>query len=294
MIRIATRNSPLALWQAEMVADRLREAEPGREVQLISMATFADKRLDLPISDLGGKGAFSKEVQNLVLAGEADLAVHSAKDLQAITPESLTIAAVPERGDPRDALIGATLAELIERGSEAVVATGSNRRRVQLALLATSARFEGLRGNIATRLAKAEGFDAVVMANAALDRLDLSLDVVEVLEPEVMIPQVGQGTLAIECRVDDEATIAALAPFDHAPSRRVLDAERAFLIELGGDCDLPAGAFAALDADGVAMTLRAVLASGDETVVRTVTSHGTDGQALGSAAATELREAVSQ
>ncbi len=292
-LRLATRNSPLALWQAETIASALRSNNPDRQVELVSMATFADKRLDLPIAELGGKGAFSKEVQQLVLGGVADLAVHSAKDLQAITPDGLTIAAVPERGDARDCLVGATLEQIVERGHEAVVATGSNRRRVQLSGLAKDARFIGLRGNIGTRLAKVGDVDAIVMANAALTRLDIAPEVVDVLEPDVMIPQVGQGTLAVECRAGDATTIAALAAIDHALTRRLLDAERAFLVELGGDCDLPAGAIASVDDVTGVMTMRAMLASPDESIVRRVEHSGEDGVALGTQAACELRAAVS-
>lgn len=291
-LRIATRDSPLAMWQAEAVAASFTAAHPDRSVTFVTMATFADKRLDVPISELGGKGAFSKEVQQLVLAGEADLAVHSAKDLQAITPDGLTIAAVPERGDPRDVLVGSTLEQLAERGSEARIATGSNRRRVQLADRLQGARFDGLRGNIATRLAKAVDYDAIVMANAALARLDIAPELVDVLATEAMVPQVGQGTLAIECRSDDAALIESLVPLDHAPTRRCLEAERAFLVELGGDCDLPAGAFATLDPQADTVTLSAILASEDERSLARRSSTGADGESLGAEIARALRADV--
>jgi len=196
-IRIATRKSPLALWQAERVAAALSSSNRSITTELITMDTFADLQLDIPISELGGKGAFSKEVQNVLLAGAADIAVHSAKDLQAETPDPLVIAAVPQRGDTRDALVGSKLDDL---APGAVVATGSNRRRVQLAALRPDLTFVGLRGNIGTRLSKLGSFDALVMANAAIERLELQLDAVDVLTAEQMIPQVGQGTLAVECR----------------------------------------------------------------------------------------------
>lgn len=266
VLRIATRNSPLAMWQAHHVADLLRAHDPSVVVEYIDTATFADKRLDLPISKLGGKGAFSKEIQTLVLDGAADLAVHSAKDLQAVTPEGLTIAAYPERGEVRDALVGSRLDDLAEG---AVVATGSNRRRVQLANLRPDLIFEGLRGNIATRLGKADNFDAIVMAAAAFDRLEISPPVVDVLEPEVMVPQVGQGALAVECRAEDAALIERLAAFDHGSTRTVVSAERGFLVELGGDCDLPAGAHARLNHGQLSLT--AILSSPDESQVGRVT-----------------------
>lgn len=239
-IRIATRQSPLALWQAHRVTDLLQAADPTVDVELVTLETHADQRLDIPISELGGKGAFSKEVQARVLGGYADIAVHSAKDLQAVTPDGLSIGAFPERGDPRDALVGSTLDQL---GYRDVVATGSNRRQAQLGHLRPDLRFEGLRGNIGTRLAKASEYGAIVMAAAALERLGLAPEDVEILEPDVMIPQVGQGALAVECRQDDAGVLKLLAQIDHRETRIRVETERAFLTELGGDCDLPAGAY---------------------------------------------------
>lgn len=253
-LRIATRESPLALWQANHVADLLRSTV-AVEVELVPMTTSGDERSSEPISSFGGKGVFVKEVQAAVLDGRADLAVHSAKDLPSDTPPGLTLVAVPERGDPRDALVGSTLDDLPEGG---VVATGSNRRRVQLAALRPDLEFAELRGNIATRLRKAEGFDAIVMAAAALERLALVPDVMQVLTAEQMIPQVAQGALAIEVRSDDP-DLELVAALDHGPSRRCVDAERAFLAELGGDCTLPAGAHATID--GTDIFLNAVLSA---------------------------------
>ncbi len=260
-LRIATRNSPLALWQAEHVAKLLRTVEPDLEVTMVSMETFGDLRLDLSIPELGGKGVFSKEVQQLVIAGEADLAVHSAKDLQAVTPEQLVIAAYPERGDPRDALIGATMADLAPTAS---VATGSNRRRALLLDQRPGLDIHPLRGNIGTRLAKARDFDAVVMAAVALDRLAVQPNVVERLDPTSFIPQVGQGALAVEIRRDDEALHGLVAKINHAETELTVSAERSFLAELGGDCDLPAGAHAVLtDAPEPMIEIRGVLAAAD-------------------------------
>lgn len=238
----------MALWQTEHVVSQLRLADPTLVVEVVSMATSADKSLQTTISALGGKGAFSKEVQQLVQVDQADLAVHSAKDLQAETPDGLVVAAYPERGDPRDVLIGSTLATLPDGG---IVATGSNRRRVQLAEIRPDLRFAELRGNMGTRLSRLGEFDAIVSAVAAIDRLGVEPDVTEPLEPEVMLPQVGQGALAVECRTTDTETLERLAAIDHPPTRLLVEAEREFLIELGGDCDLPAGAHAKLVDDGV-------------------------------------------
>jgi hydroxymethylbilane synthase len=256
VLRLATRHSPLARWQAEHVADLLRAAHPGLRVELVAMATEGDRRLDVPLSEIGGKGVFATEVQAALFDGRADLAVHSAKDLPAVTGDGLVLAAVPERGDPRDALVGARLEDL---PTGAVVATGSARRRAQLAHLRPDLRFAELRGNMATRLAKADEFDAIVVAAVAFERLGLAEHLADLLDATQFVPQVAQAALAVECRSDDTATAAVLAAIEHAPSRRRVDAERAFLAELGGDCTLPAGAHAALADDG-SLTLRAVLA----------------------------------
>ncbi len=289
-VTIATRRSPLAMWQAEYVADRLRSVEPGLVVEFVSMDTTADQRLDLAISELGGKGAFSKEVQQLVQTGRADLAVHSAKDLQAVTPDGLVIGAFPVRGDVRDCLVGARLDDL---PTGAVVATGSNRRRVQLSVLRPDLAFEGLRGNIGTRLAQLDRFDAIVMAATALARMGEVPEVVDLLDPLDMIPQVGQGALAVECRDDDDTTFGRLMAIDDPLVRSAVTAERAFLVELGGDCTLPAGAHAWFDADGD-LRLRAMLASFDETLVERielVAPGDSDRTVIGIDAARHLRRA---
>jgi hydroxymethylbilane synthase len=284
-LRIATRGSALARWQAEHVASLLRREVPDLEVTLEIVSTTGDRRSDVAIWELGGKGVFVKEVQASVLDGRADLAVHSAKDLPALSPDGLVIAAFPERGDARDALVGSTLDALPAGG---VVASGSARRRAQLAWLRPDLVFRGLRGNVATRIDRASEVDAVVVAQAALERLELSDRAGEVLDPSVMLPQVGQGALAVECRSDvaepDLAT--SLARIDHQPTRRAVEAERAFLAELGGDCDLPAGAHAIIDGDGDGdsrggITLDALLASLDGRVVLRDQRTGTDPSTLG-------------
>ena len=255
-LRLATRRSQLALWQAEHVAALLRAAHPGLAVELVAMSTEGDRRLDVPLSEIGGKGVFATEVQSALLDGRADLAVHSAKDLPAVTGEGLALAAVPERGDPRDALVGGRLEDL---RTGAVVATGSARRRAQLAHLRPDLTFAELRGNMATRLAKAADFDAIVVAAVAFERLGLSEHVDQVLDVNRMVPQVAQAALAVECRADDAATAALLSAIEHTPSRRCVDVERVFLAELGGDCTLPAGAHATWESDG-SLRLRGVLA----------------------------------
>ncbi|MEY2449703.1 MAG: hydroxymethylbilane synthase [Acidimicrobiaceae bacterium] len=276
-LRIATRGSELARWQANHVASML-----DSEVELVLVETSGDRDQHEPIWSMGGKGVFVKEVQAAVLDGRADLAVHSAKDLPSGTVDGLVLAAIPERGDPRDALVGAALVDL-QPGAR--VATGSVRRRAQLADLRPDLTFDGLRGNIPTRLAKAASYDAIVVAAAALQRLDLSDRIADVLSVTVMVPQVAQGALAIECRSDDAETRAALAAVEHPDSRRAVDAERAFLAELGGDCDLPAGAYATT-ADG--LQLEGLLASLDGRVVLRHRANGEAPEALGRQVARHL------
>lgn len=259
LIRAATRGSALARWQAEHVAQLLTAVDPEVRVEFVIVETTADRRLDIPIPEMGGKGVFVKEVQAAVLDGRADIAVHSAKDLPSVTHPDLELAAIPERGDPRDALVGATLDKL-RSGSR--VATGSIRRRAQLANLRSGLEFFNLRGNIATRLEKAAEFDAIIVAVAALERLGLADRISEILEPDVMLPQVGQGALAVECAGDAYEVLDLLHRIDHAPTRRVVEAERAFLAELGGDCNLPAGAHAVLTGGDV-VRVDALVASVD-------------------------------
>jgi hydroxymethylbilane synthase len=237
-MRIATRGSDLARWQARRVAARLG---PGAE--LVVVETTGDRHRDVPIHEMGGQGVFVKEVQAAVLDGRADLAVHSAKDLPSVPTPGLVIGAYPERGDPRDALVGAPLS------AATVFATGSARRRAQLAAARPDATFTGLRGNVPTRLTRVPDGGAVVVALAALQRLGLGARVAEILSPEVMIPQVGQAALAVECREGDTAALAALAAIDDSVARYAVEAERAFLARLGGGCELPVGALAAVDGE---------------------------------------------
>ena len=263
----------MARWQTAHIAELLG---PAADVEPVLVTTAGDRLVDEPISAIGGKGVFVKEVQAAVLDGRADFAVHSAKDLPAATPDGLVIVAVSRRADPRDALVGCRLSDL---APGALVATGSARRRVQLRELRPDLRFAELRGNIGTRLNKASDYDAVVMAKAALDRLGECPPVVDVLSCETMVPQVGQGALAVECRADDRRVRSLLAAIEDPVTRREVDAERAFLSTLGGDCTLPAGAHAHIRGDTLVM--RAVLADSPDGRCHTVAGEGDDGEALG-------------
>lgn len=286
-LRIATRRSPLAVWQAEHVAALLGRAHPGVDVELLLLETEGDRRLDVPISEVGGKGVFAKEVQQAVLDGRADLAVHSAKDLPAVTVDGLALVAVPERGDARDALVGLGLADLAQG---ATVATGSQRRRAQLRALRPDLVFEELRGNMATRLTKVPERGSIVVASVALERLGLGDRIAERFPVDVLIPQVGQGALAVECRADDERALALLPAVEHGPSRIRVDAERAFLAELGGDCDLPAGAHAVLDDGGIVVVQGFLADTTDASATpRRATTRSADPVEAGTQAARQVR-----
>ena len=253
-LRVATRGSRLALRQVEIVGELL-----GVRVEPVIIQTLGDRRRDVPLRSIAGQGAFVAEVREALIAGAADIAVHSAKDLPARPDPRLEIVAFPERANPRDALVGTRLADL-PRGAR--VGTGAPRRRAQLLGLRPDLQLAELRGNIDTRLRKGADLDAIVVAAAALDRLTITPDVVDELPVELFVPQVGQGALAIEARYGDPVA-RFVATIDHELTRVAVTAERTFLAVLGGDCDLPAGAHATVR-DGV-VHLDAVLAdaSGD-------------------------------
>jgi hydroxymethylbilane synthase len=258
-LRLATRSSPLALWQAEHVAGLLRSFHPGLKVELVQVTTTGDRRSDIPVWEMGGRGVFVREVQSALLSGEADAAVHSAKDLQPVPAPGICLAAVPPRGDPRDVLVGSTLSAL---RVSATVATGSQRRRAQLAWLRPDLKFQSLRGNIGTRLSRVPEGGAIVVAWAALSRLGLTPEPMEVLGTDKMLPQVAQGALAIECRADDVAQLELLAPVNDRAARQAVDAERAFLATVGGACDLPVAGYATAPSDGE-LHLEGLLAAPD-------------------------------
>ena len=281
----------------------------GIDTSLVVVDTEGDRRTDVPLHAIGGQGVFVKEVQASVVRGDADVAVHSAKDLpsgEGLGVPGLMLAGFVERADPRDVLVGGEL-ETLPTGS--LVATGSARRRVQLANLRPDLLFTDLRGNLARRLGMVGTGDiaAVVVAKAAIDRLAWSPPAgmaFEVLDPEVMLPQVGQGALAVECRDGDTATAAVLAELDDRSVRRVVTAERAYLAELGGGCTLPVGAFGVpvnADADGgvagvagvsidpaAPIRLAGMVGSEDGRVVLRYHQTGTDPEALGRAVARHL------
>lgn len=291
-LRIATRGSALALWQARHVAGLLagRAGLPVDEaVEEVVVQTTGDLRRDVPIHEMGGQGVFVKEVQAAVLDGRADLAVHSAKDLPPRCPPGLTLAAVPPRGEVRDALVGAALYDL---PAGARVATGSVRRRAQLAWLRPDLTFVGLRGNIGTRLEKVgPGVAAVVVAGAALERLGQMDRAAQLVPVSELLPQVGQGALAVECAEDRAEVRELLAGIEDPGSRRQVDAERAFLDALGGGCELPVGALATPAADDSdELSIEVLVASLDGRVLLRTWRSGPERQPeeLGRAAARDL------
>jgi hydroxymethylbilane synthase len=290
-LRVATRGSALARWQAERVLELL-----GGDGELVVVVTSGDQQSDVPLHTIGGTGVFVKEVQEAVLDGRAEVAVHSAKDLPADTPDGLVLAAFPERADPRDALVGSALDAL---PSGAVVATGSVRRRAQLAARRFDLGFAELRGNMQTRLDKAADFDAIVVAAAALDRLGLADRIASRLSFADMLPQVGQGALGVECRTDDDATRARLAEIDDADVRDAVTAERAFLGRLGSGCSLPVAAHARIvtggdgagtESTGRTVAIEGLVASYDGARVSRAAMTGTDPAAVGELLADALQQ----
>jgi hydroxymethylbilane synthase len=289
MIRIATRKSPLAKWQANHVAGLLRAREPGLEVALHELMTRGDKILEVPLAQVGGKGLFVKEIEDALLASEAQVAVHSMKDLPAVLAPGLVLAAVPVREDPRDALCSPRWKTLSALPRGARVGTSSLRRAAQLKALRPDLHTEVVRGNVETRLRKAsEGLDAVVLAYAGLRRLGLAGHATQVLSPEEMLPAVAQGALALEARADDAETLGRLAPLEDADTRVRVDAERALLRRLEGGCQVPIAGHAVVQAGTV--VLRALVAAVDGSRVIRGERSGPTGaaSAIGEALAEEL------
>jgi len=252
-LRIATRQSKLALWQAEHVAARLRAAHPGLEVVLVPMTTQGDRVLDRALAQVGGKGLFIKEIEEALLAGVIDLAVHSLKDMPTALPNGLTLTAIPKRENPYDALVGKTLDQL-KPGDH--IGTSSLRRAAQLSALGCGLVIENLRGNVDTRLRKLDQgqYQAIVLASAGLRRLGWETRIVQELPADLMCPAVGQGALAIETRDDGGPAQQIARQLDHRSSRLAVTAERALLSTLEGGCQVPIGAHAKVEGESLSMT----------------------------------------
>ena len=271
-IRLGTRASRLALAQSGWVAEALRHGHPGLEVTLVPITTSGDRRADERLADVGGKGLFLKEIEDALLAGSVDFAVHSMKDVPAVLPAGLVLAAVPARADARDVLVGTHGRGLAGLAPGARVGTGSVRRRVQLTATRPDLDVVPLRGNVETRLRRIdEGVvDAVVLAAAGLARLGLGAVDAVPIDPDEMLPAVGQGALALECRAGDETMQRRLASLSDADAEAAVAAERGFLAGIGGDCNTPLAAYARRD--GSRVTLRAMVS--DQTGARRLLEQG--------------------
>lgn len=290
-IRIGTRGSPLALWQARHVRELLRAAAPDRSVELIEIETIGDQVRDVPLVQLGGDGAFTKAIQQALLENRVDVAVHSLKDLPTFVVEGLILAAAPERGPTGDAFVSKVHRSFAELPKNAVVATSSLRRKAQLLHRRPDLKLIDIRGNVETRLKKLveQNLDATILAQAGLLRLGLADQITEVLDQTWMFPAVGQGALGLECRTDDAPTLAIVEKLNDMPTRWSVLAERAMLRGLGGGCQVPIGAVTRIT-NGT-LTLRGVVLPPNGSVRVEAESSGAmqDAEALGQTVANELR-----
>ncbi len=289
-LKIATRKSPLALWQAHYVRDRLLAAHPGLEVKLVTMTTQGDKILDTPLAKVGGKGLFVKELEQGMMAGDADIAVHSMKDVPAELPAGFELPVICEREVPFDAFVSNRYARLEDLPQGARVGTSSLRRSSQLLNRRPDLEIVSLRGNVQTRLSKLDNgdFDAIILASAGLIRLELEDRIRDRIPPETMLPAVGQGAVGIECRQGDAETRSLIDFLNHPDTHTVVSAERAFNHRLEGGCQVPIAAYAILDRGQI--WLRGLVASTDgrELLFAEQRAARHEAESLGTALAEEL------
>jgi hydroxymethylbilane synthase len=289
-LRIGTRGSPLALWQANHIAERLGPLAAPRLVELTLIETVGDQVRDRALSQIGGDGLFTKEIQVALLAGTVDVAVHSLKDLPTTPAARLTLAAVPQRGPAGDAFVSRRHRSFDAMPPGAVVATGSIRRRAQLLHRRPDLTMVNIRGNVETRLKKLaeQDLDATILAEAGLLRLGLAEHMTEVLDLSWMLPAVGQGALGLECRADDADTLALLANLNHPATYQAALAERALLLGLGGGCQVPIGAAAAVEGDRLRLRGVVLPPDGTQRVAAEITGPANDAEGLGRRLATML------
>ncbi|MDO4441054.1 MAG: hydroxymethylbilane synthase [Moraxella sp.] len=266
-LTIATRQSPLALWQAHFVKNTLEALYPSMKVELLEMVTKGDKILDTPLAKIGGKGLFVKELENALYEKRSDIAVHSLKDVPMVLPDGLTLGAYLKRHAPTDAFVSNTYKHLDDLPAGAVLGTSSLRRECQIAHAYPHLTIKSLRGNVGTRLAKLDAgeYDAIILATSGLQRLELDERIRHELDDSLSLPAVGQGALAIECRADDETILQLLAPLNDPPTRLCVLAERAMNRTLEGGCQVPIAGFATIDGD--TLTLRGRVGSIDGTTL---------------------------
>ena len=290
LIRIATRKSPLALWQAEHVAACLREAVPGLRTELVKMTTRGDKMLDAPLAKVGGKGLFVKELEQGMLDGEADIAVHSMKDVPIEFPMGLRLAAILKREDPRDALVSNRYAAFAALPPNAKIGTSSLRRQCQIKARLPQCEIVSLRGNVNTRLAKLDAgeFDAIILAAAGLKRLGFKDRITESLTPETSLPSMGQGAIGIECRDGDSQIFDCLRLLHDEETAWRVTAERAMNERLQGGCQVPIAGYAELD--GKQLTLRGLVGApdGSQIIRAEISGPREEGRSLGFALAEAL------
>lgn len=290
IIKIATRKSPLAMWQAEFVRDRLLALYPELTIELVKMTTQGDKILDTPLAKVGGKGLFVKELEQGMLSGEADIAVHSMKDVPMVLPEGLHLPVICTREDPRDAFVSNQFASLDELPAGSRVGTSSLRRECQLRRHRPDLEVLPLRGNVNTRLAKLDDgqFDAIILAAAGLKRLGFEERIRALITPEQSLPAVGQGAVGIETRVDDVELNKLLAPLRCARTWIVVSAERAMNRRLAGGCQVPIGGFALIDGDEVWLRGLVGMPDGSEMLFADARAKVEDAEALGEVVAEHL------
>jgi hydroxymethylbilane synthase len=289
-LRIGTRGSRLALWQANHIAASLRHHARGRSIELVEIQTAGDQVRDVPLAVIGGQGVFTKEIQRAVLAGTVDVAVHSLKDLPTLSVEGLVLSAVPPRGPAGDVFVSRRHRAFDQLPSGAVIATSSLRRRAQALHRRPDLRMVDIRGNVETRLRKLDeqALDGLILAQAGLERLGLADAITEILDPSWMLPAVGQGALGLECRADDQATRSLVQQINDGPTRQAVLAERAFLRALQGGCQVPIGAAATVN-DGTLMLRGAVLPEdGSQRIEGTLQGVVGDAEWMGQTLATQL------
>ncbi|MCG9481711.1 hydroxymethylbilane synthase [Acinetobacter pittii] len=282
-LKIATRQSPLALWQAEYIRARLQELHPDLTVELVKFVTQGDKILDTPLAKIGGKGLFVKELEAALLDGRADLAVHSMKDVPMALPEGLTLAVICEREDPFDAFVSNQFEKFADLPQGAKVGTSSLRRKSQILKQRPDLQIIDLRGNVGTRLAKLdEGqYDAIILASAGLKRLGLSERIRHCLTPDISLPAVGQGALGLECRAADQDVLALIQPLLHEETDVCVRAERAFNAYLEGGCQVPIAGYATLQNGQIHIEGRVGSADGQTLLRAELTDEANNAQQLG-------------
>ena len=291
-IRIASRESALALWQSEYIKAQLESLHPGLEVEIVGMTTKGDQILDVPLAKIGGKGLFVKELEQSMLVGETDIAVHSMKDVPMHFPEGLELAAICKRESPFDAFVSNTYNTIDELPQGAVVGTSSLRRKTQLAALRPDLTIKSLRGNVNTRLAKLDAgeYDAIILADSGLKRLGFHDRIKQVIPAETSLPAVGQGALGIECRSADQAIKALLQPLIDEETNLCVRAERAMNTRLEGGCQVPIAGFAELENDSISLRGLVSAIDGSETLRATGSTQADveSAEALGKKVAEDL------